>query len=99
MTILHSPGPWAIESSLSGEFRLTRYITDLAAHVVAEVKPVQGDDLVEVANARLIAVAPELLEALEYLLPIADKNAETSFGRDAVRIARVAIAKAKGEPT
>jgi hypothetical protein len=42
-------------------------------------------------------VAPELLEALEYLLPIADKNAETSFGRDALRIARAAIARAKGE--
>jgi hypothetical protein len=97
MTIHHSPGPWAIESSLSSEFRFTRYITDLAAHVVAEVKPVQGDDLVEVANARLIAVAPELLEALEHLLPIADKNAETSFGRDALRIARATIAKATGE--
>jgi hypothetical protein len=99
MTHLHSPGPWSIESSLSSEFRFTRYITDLAAHVVADVRPVEGDDQVELANARLIAAAPEMLDALEYLLPIADKNAETSFGRDAVRIARAAIAKAKGEPT
>lgn len=38
-----------------------------------------------------------LLAALEYLLPIAEKNVETSFGKDAVRIARAAIAKAKGE--
>jgi hypothetical protein len=64
---------------------------------VADVRPVEGGDQVELANARLIAMAPELLEALEYLLPIAAKNAETSFGRDAVRIARAAIAKATGE--
>jgi hypothetical protein len=97
MAIHHSPGPWAIESSLSSDFRFTRYITDLATHVIAEVRPVHDDDPVELSNARLIAVAPELLEALEYLLPIAAKNAETSFGRDAVRIARAAIAKATGE--
>ena len=49
------------------------------------------------AAVALIAAAPDLLAALEYLLPIAAKNVETSFGKDAIRIARAAIAKAKGE--
>jgi hypothetical protein len=42
------------------------------------------------ANARLIAAAPDLLKALEYILSYDD----TVEGADA---ARVAIAKARGE--
>ena len=47
------------------------------------------------ANARLIAAAPELLEALEMMLDMSEMN---GFGKAAAEdTARAAIAKAKGE--
>ena len=61
------------------------------------------------ANARLIAAAPDLLEALEALLDadvfadgeglinVEDGCLDTSFGEDAAHKARAAIAKAKGQ--
>jgi hypothetical protein len=45
----------------------------------------------EVANAHLIAAAPELLEALEAVVAISDRK------HDAWDAAKAAIAKAKGE--
>lgn len=44
-------------------------------------------------NARLIAAAPELLEALEYLLTLVDPDV-TPDARRAMNQARAAIAKA-----
>ena len=53
------------------------------------------------ANARLIAAAPDLLEALEDMLAQAEFAAEVRGGeghmKHAMRKARAAIAKAKGE--
>lgn len=56
------------------------------------------------ANAHLIAAAPELLEALEALLPMAEWWWEGSEGRDKSQgipgqcsQARAAIAKARGQ--
>lgn len=51
-------------------------------------------------NARLIAAAPELLEALEEIVNVAiecDPRIIDLVGRDRFQIARAAIAKAKGE--
>jgi hypothetical protein len=92
MTIHYSPGPWAIESSLSSEFRFTRYITDLATHIVAEVRPVHDDDHVEIANARLMAAAPEMLDALINLV-----RTEREHGLVGHEQATAAIATATGE--
>jgi hypothetical protein len=50
----------------------------------------------EDAVMALVLAAPDLLEALENLLPIAEKYAMTSFSKDSIRIARAAIAKAEG---
>lgn len=92
----HTPGPWNLEAgrsivTSSGAFYLS-YGKDKASGAPHFSNFCELD-----ANARLIAAAPDLLAALEYLLPIAEKNVETSFGKDAVRIARAAIAKAKGK--
>ena len=48
------------------------------------------------ANARLIAAAPELLEALEEIVSAADGDGWSQLDAD-LRKARAAIAKAKGE--
>jgi hypothetical protein len=77
-------------------------------HVVVSVHPEVNDhvDLTEKHNAQLIAAAPELLEALEFLMQ--DQNLEpnlvslidalmiTSRGKTAITKIRSAIAKAKG---
>lgn len=56
----------------------------------------------DIANAQLIAAAPDLLAALEALLPFASTVAKTPFGamngvQDLIDEARAAIANAKGE--
>ena len=53
------------------------------------------DYVYEEADARLIAAAPELLEALENLLAVREGKGGTKYHAD--DIARAAIAKAKGE--
>ena len=95
----HTPGPWLVEGRTvyalndDGYNRFSALVQD--AHT-------PGDELE--ANARLIAAAPELLEALE---DIANDYAER-FDMDSqstnpgmkvvVENARAAIAKARGTP-
>ena len=80
----HSPGPWV---GIDGE-----YIVDARKYFVADCS---GEDDSE-DNVRLIAVAPELLAALEDLLPIVESN-RTIMTVTAILSARAAIAKARGE--
>mgnify|MGYP001600623960 CR=1 FL=1 len=99
MKTKHTPGPWKVTeldwdssdtyinpSRETGEFALICRMTGSHAH--------------KNANARLIAAAPELLEALEEALTAPfglvrgdDARKQTDF----VTKARAAIAKAKGE--
>lgn len=88
----HTPGPWTLVGSPScyeilGEGKgwggvLARCVT--AQHGVEQ----------EEANARLIAAAPELLAALDYMLANAEAQGWSEFmcGQ-----ARAAIAKARGQ--
>lgn len=91
----HTPGPWkyGIElSSRSGEWLISFDAGYRGRGIcIAETRPGTGH---EEANARLIAAAPELLEALEEAV-----CALEVCGKDyrATEIARTAIAKAKGE--
>lgn len=87
----HAPGPWAID-------RDDRPGMEWNNHIVACVKPDMaicfmtnsyGDDNSEAeANARLIAAAPDLLEALQGVLRVADR------ATDEFDAARAAISKA-----
>lgn len=67
----HSPGPWVARKDIE-HWEIAAMGTD-NGDIVAEL-PLTGDDeydnIVAVANARLIAAAPELLEAL---LLVADR--------------------------
>lgn len=107
MSAKHTPGPWSIEDPMGPEIISIVRGNDPQSWIdIAQIGTVGegGDDrryLEHMANAHLIAAAPELLEALETLL--GDYEAMLGDGvcmnppQQAV-IARAAIAKAKGEP-
>ena len=66
MNTRHTPGPWKIEQGTNGDAVITHSDTELRSHVAriyaATLCPEHGT--VE-DNARLIAAAPDLLEALQ----------------------------------
>jgi hypothetical protein len=87
MTTKHTPGPWHYaECQMGAPFIDTEAIGDLFASVL----PLDE----ERANVRLMAAAPDLLEACEAVAATTwSKNTATIIGE---RV-RAAIAKAKGE--
>lgn len=88
----HTLGPWEVVRA-SGRISVW---THSQAHIcdVAKRKIYEGQIETQ-ANACLIAAAPELLEALEFIM----KNDGDDYNLDhhACEIALAAIAKAKGE--
>lgn len=86
-TISHTPGPWTLAGgrvieTTSGEFAVNRTTGDGWRRSPRELD----------ANARLVAAAPELLEALRRC---ADRLGDMDCG-DELDAARAAIAKAEG---
>jgi hypothetical protein len=92
----HTPGPWNISPlSLSGEDSGV-YIYSGMLQIVDVLR--RPDSTVTWANARLIAAAPELLEALLAVLPNTPGwNTRDFAGRSWLVAAEAAICKAKGE--
>jgi hypothetical protein len=97
----HTRGPW----ELLGGFTVGSE-TGSAWERIA-ITPDDLPELERIANARLIAAAPELLEALDecvnaledYIPRIEAQNEMTSlnYGRNVMAVARAAIRRAKGE--
>lgn len=93
----HTPGPWIValnDGNLSVRSEATDETVAAFTHVYPEcVFGLDEDD------ARLIAAAPDLLEALHALLPaLMSKSAMMSKADwSAVEKANAAIAKARGE--
>jgi hypothetical protein len=89
----HTPGPWqARGSTVLAKSRIGTNCTD--ADVAVYGAPLVCESIRSDANARLIAAAPDLLEALRSLELSADLPA---MFNDPVRVkARAAIAKAEG---
>ena len=85
----HTPGPWRVETE-----RAYIQITPTDNVAICELWR-RGNPELEMANARLIAAAPDLLEALEMLAAV-DFGADGSVERGAL-LARIAIAKATGD--
>ena len=103
---MHTPGPWATEPATlyAHELRQPRYALRVYAtdpgpdrdYTIAFVRDV--DPPTRETHARLIAAAPELLEALQMVLKAADFNSDPpldSYGKKAYAAARAAIAKAQ----
>lgn len=87
----HTPGPWKIET-LGSCLRVTKSEHEHTNDDIA----VLGDcrDAQQQANANLIAAAPELLEACQMLLLLANGFTQWTNFLDPKRIARAAIARA-----
>lgn len=91
----HTPGPWEVKNGCN-VFAPAVRIPLTKNDYIACTGGLSGTDTIErdAANARLIAAAPDLLEAVQKLLPLAAK----SFGALTVDLdaARAAVAKATG---
>jgi hypothetical protein len=92
MTSKHTTGPWKCDG-----LDIMAY-AEQHGQTIAHVQPSLPQFQAEViANARLIAAAPDLLEALEGLLAVAVEVGELPPDFGQTRAARAALAKAKGE--
>lgn len=88
----HTPGKWYMGNNLT-------VWTDADQSLIAQVAGPRDEDPESLANARLIAAAPELLSALKlalHSLEFHDKQAEYDWHSDEIKAARAAIAKAEG---
>lgn len=101
----HTPGPWYVSGTIDGY--AIRYRDQADYYTIATAHDDIGawrntDDEEAAANARLIAAAPELLEALRMMLEDADDAHGRGDGTPWVTFAsmnraRAAIAKATGD--
>jgi hypothetical protein len=85
----HTPGPWTVWENGDDEIG----VDDLYQNSVCTVE--KGET--RMADASLIAAAPELLAALELLLSARDDDGAICPSGVVVAQVKAAIAKAKGE--
>lgn len=100
----HTPGPWAAEATRNGKVFEVYFGNAEAGETGCGWATLAGDN--QAANARLIAAAPDLLEALQDLRELHwDWFRGTAYvtvefekkNKAAIAKARAAIAKATGE--
>jgi len=92
----HTPGPWSVwKKSLDPAGREDWAILSSENRIIAEAFwKVETDEYMPAeANARLIAAAPELLEALEAM---AEWHEDSADDEPLIIATRAAIAKARG---
>jgi hypothetical protein len=83
----HTPGPWCVKgAAILPEAPSFNWIGSVQASNMPEWE----------ANARLIAAAPDLLEACQTLATLLDTDDWIATGRLAVKQAQAAIAKVRG---
>ena len=93
---MHTPGPWTVDPKT-----LAVYAPDRHGHAAAVRVAECGRTLLPAAeirgNAALVAAAPDLLAALQALLPIAARSIQgTTDGQPLLDAARAAITRATG---
>ena len=106
----HTPGPWWIEpvgtirndADGNPRYDLPRIVRFGDGHSICKAHLIGGNDPDQaLANARLIAAAPDLLEALEAMIEewidyATLNNLGDPGAKHNIKLARAAIAKAKG---
>lgn len=97
----HTPGPWTVHPIYNN----APVLENIGVYEIEEAHEEGKESLMEgcdpwpaiEANARLIAAAPDLLEALEWIVqPDHPIGSNAEFAQKAAKIAATAIAKAKG---
>ena len=98
MNAEHTPGPWKIEHSTNGTFPY-RIVKFGERNPIASCRGISGKESEDAANARLIAAAPNLLEACKTLVRRAETMTDGEWGEpEEIAQAKAAIAQAeKGE--
>ena len=81
----HTKGPWKVE--------FDQKLEEYSVNGPSETVEARYD---KKADAALIAAAPEMLEALEYLLSRCDRIVHYNGDKDPRKLAKAVIAKAKG---
>lgn len=88
----YTPGPWSLFLGNAGYFCVEGiWKADSEADRICGSIGAVASEEEAVANARLIAAAPEMLEALERVVETGEADYET------FRMALAAVAKAKGD--
>ena len=93
----HTPGPWNMQKREPGD--KTIFVSQPADgyhRLRAEIDCDDCDTETAEANARLIAAAPELLEACKLLIEVFNRSGASDY--PTVKKAAAAIAKAEGRP-
>ena len=91
----HTPGPWVFYADTPSTDPNWHIVTTAnRMRVLANVHIEPGNEM-DLANARLIAAAPDLLDALIALYAVAEVGRDEDYG--AVTNAAAVIAKATGE--
>ena len=91
----HTPGPWVVYGTARDDGYTDFYGIDGSDSSAVVLWDKHGG-IREIADARLISAAPELLDALEMALEYLESWEDLSAGEHC-RVARAAIAKATGE--
>lgn len=95
----HTPSPWSFVQSGTGDFPI--WNVRIGTRGLITLPATAGMETMD-ADARLIAAAPELLEACKLIVSVFDALPPTSaarYERLQINAARAAIAKAEGEAT
>jgi hypothetical protein len=105
----HTPGPWKVRERIVNGKLVDCFVQAPSFQGFAYGSEILGDDEYshdndrsrKLADARLIAAAPELLEALHKIVTELSQHRDHGLKGDptfyAINTARAAIAKAKGE--
>jgi hypothetical protein len=96
----HTPGPWVIRTAATYRSQIEAINGKGRADVVARITTPKGGAEASDANARLIAAAPDMLEALEAIAPMLPHGAVDNDPQwaGAINAVRNAIKKARGTP-
>lgn len=99
MTDKHTPGPWAVrlEGSRQQEIIVRSTVKIDDPFDGGQIEPTVADlfrgGTGNMADARLIAAAPDLLEALEFVMTAHGEQLDLAF-----QMAQDALTKARGQP-
>lgn len=98
----HTPGPWSLSEETHRDGLRSKLIHGMPEGMLAIVRVEHQGAYYGDANARLIAAAPDMLDALQHLSSVYEhiwvkmSDGEMAIVKGAWEVAEAAIAKAEG---